>query len=115
MPVRNRGFASTGSLSEAPGHQRFGLKYRFRRGASGLLGGDVPPVDSAATASSLGADVPHAASVDASRTAMEKAKAADHTTVAHVETDLYGPHPPGRGRWDVSVSARPGAVGVVLR
>ena len=36
--------------------------------------------------------------------ALEKAKAATRTTVVHVETDLYGPNPPGHGWWDVPVS-----------
>ncbi|MFD3372896.1 3D-(3,5/4)-trihydroxycyclohexane-1,2-dione acylhydrolase (decyclizing) [Streptomyces sp. NPDC058697] len=102
--VQNHGFASIGSLSEALGSQRFGTKYRFRNGDSGLLDGDVLPVDLAANASSLGADVLHATSVDGFRAAMEKAKAATRTTVVHVETDLYGPNPPGHGWWDVPVS-----------
>ncbi|MFD3308860.1 3D-(3,5/4)-trihydroxycyclohexane-1,2-dione acylhydrolase (decyclizing) [Streptomyces sp. NPDC058694] len=102
--VQNHGFASIGSLSEALGSQRFGTKYRFRNGDSGLLDGDVLPVDLAANASSLGADVLHATSVDEFRAAMEKAKAATRTTVVHVETDLYGPNPPGHGWWDVPVS-----------
>ncbi|WP_406464632.1 3D-(3,5/4)-trihydroxycyclohexane-1,2-dione acylhydrolase (decyclizing) [Streptomyces sp. NBC_01622] len=101
--VQNHGFASIGALSESLGSQRFGTKYRFRDGDSGLLDGDVLPVDLAANASSLGADVLHAASVDEFRTAMEKAKAATRTTVVHVETDLYGPNPPGHGWWDVPV------------
>ncbi|MEU7304910.1 3D-(3,5/4)-trihydroxycyclohexane-1,2-dione acylhydrolase (decyclizing) [Streptomyces sp. NPDC007206] len=102
--VQNHGFASIGALSESLGSQRFGTKYRFRDGDSGLLDGDVLPVDLAANASSLGADVLHAASVEEFRTAMEKAKAAHRTTVVHVETDLYGPNPPGHGWWDVPVS-----------
>ncbi|MFD5293624.1 3D-(3,5/4)-trihydroxycyclohexane-1,2-dione acylhydrolase (decyclizing) [Streptomyces mutabilis] len=102
--VQNHGFASIGSLSESLGSQRFGTKYRYRNGDSGLLDGEVLPVDLAANAASLGADVLHAASVDEFRTAMEKAKAADRTTVVHVETDLYGPNPPGHGWWDVPVS-----------
>ncbi|MGW0733979.1 3D-(3,5/4)-trihydroxycyclohexane-1,2-dione acylhydrolase (decyclizing) [Streptomyces sp. NPDC002851] len=102
--VQNHGFASIGALSESLGSQRFGTKYRFRDGDSGQLDGDVLPVDLAANASSLGADVLHAASVDEFRTAMEKAKAADRTTVVHVETDLYGPNPPAHGWWDVPVS-----------
>ncbi|MFI0822110.1 3D-(3,5/4)-trihydroxycyclohexane-1,2-dione acylhydrolase (decyclizing) [Streptomyces sp. NPDC021098] len=102
--VQNHGFASIGSLSEALGSQRFGTKYRFRDGDSGLLDGDVLPVDLATNASSLGADVLHATTVDEFGTAMEKAKAAVRTTVVHVETDLYGPNPPGHGWWDVPVS-----------
>ncbi|MFF1677610.1 3D-(3,5/4)-trihydroxycyclohexane-1,2-dione acylhydrolase (decyclizing) [Streptomyces sp. NPDC058256] len=102
--VQNHGFASIGALSESLGSQRFGTKYRFRNGGSGLLDGGVLPVDLAANASSLGADVLHAASVEEFRTAMEKAKAATRTTVVHVETDLYGPNPPAHGWWDVPVS-----------
>ncbi|MBO8191445.1 3D-(3,5/4)-trihydroxycyclohexane-1,2-dione acylhydrolase (decyclizing) [Streptomyces oryzae] len=102
--VQNHGFASIGSLSEALGSQRFGTRYRFRDSDSGLLDGDVLPVDLAANAASLGADVLHAASVEDFRTAMEKAKAAERTTVVHVETDLYGPNPPAHGWWDVPVS-----------
>lgn len=102
--VQNHGFASIGSLSEALGSQRFGTKYRFRDADSGLLDGEVLPVDLATNASSLGADVLHATSVDDFRNAMEKAKAATRTTVVHVETDLYGPNPPGHGWWDVPVS-----------
>ncbi|WP_328778152.1 3D-(3,5/4)-trihydroxycyclohexane-1,2-dione acylhydrolase (decyclizing) [Streptomyces canus] len=101
--VQNHGFASIGALSESLGSQRFGTKYRYRDGDSGLLDGEVLPVDLAANASSLGADVLHATSVDEFRSAMEKAKAATRTTVVHVETDLYGPNPPGHGWWDVPV------------
>ncbi|MFC9682616.1 3D-(3,5/4)-trihydroxycyclohexane-1,2-dione acylhydrolase (decyclizing) [Streptomyces sp. NPDC056948] len=102
--VQNHGFASIGALSESLGSQRFGTKYRYRDGDSGLLDGDVLPVDLAANASSLGADVLHAASVVEFRAAMDKARAATRTTVVHVETDLYGPNPPGHGWWDVPVS-----------
>ncbi|MBO8200669.1 3D-(3,5/4)-trihydroxycyclohexane-1,2-dione acylhydrolase (decyclizing) [Streptomyces smyrnaeus] len=102
--VQNHGFASIGSLSEALGSQRFGTSYRFRNDDSGLLDGDVLPVDLAANAASLGAEVLHAEGVEDFRTAMEKAKAADRTTVVHVETDLYGPNPPAHGWWDVPVS-----------
>ncbi|MGW4912581.1 3D-(3,5/4)-trihydroxycyclohexane-1,2-dione acylhydrolase (decyclizing) [Streptomyces sp. NPDC004270] len=102
--VQNHGFASIGSLSESLGSQRFGTRYRSRNGDSGHLDGDVLPVDLAANASSLGADVLHAASVEEFRSAMEKATAATRTTVVHVETDLYGPNPPAHGWWDVPVS-----------
>ncbi|MEU1520023.1 3D-(3,5/4)-trihydroxycyclohexane-1,2-dione acylhydrolase (decyclizing) [Streptomyces sp. NPDC005811] len=102
--VQNHGFASIGALSESLGSQRFGTKYRYRNGDSGHLDGDVLPVDLAANASSLGADVLHATSVEEFRSAMEKARAATRTTVVHVETDLYGPNPPGHAWWDVPVS-----------
>ncbi|GGX19452.1 3D-(3,5/4)-trihydroxycyclohexane-1,2-dione acylhydrolase (decyclizing) [Streptomyces lomondensis] len=102
--VQNHGFASIGALSESLGSQRFGTKYRYRDRDSGQLDGGILPVDLAANASSLGADVLHAATVEEFRSAMEKAKAATRTTVVHVEADLYGPNPPGHGWWDVPVS-----------
>ena len=52
--VQNQGFGSIGSLSESLGSQRFGTRYRYRDPSSGLLDGDVLPVDLAANAASLG-------------------------------------------------------------
>jgi 3D-(3,5/4)-trihydroxycyclohexane-1,2-dione acylhydrolase (decyclizing) len=101
--VQNHGFASIGSLSESLGSQRFGTQYRYR-GSEGRLDGGVLPVDLAANAASLGADVLTASTVAEFRSAVEKAKASTRTTVVHVETDLYGPNPPGSGWWDVPVS-----------
>ncbi|MEU5312675.1 3D-(3,5/4)-trihydroxycyclohexane-1,2-dione acylhydrolase (decyclizing) [Streptomyces sp. NPDC021562] len=101
--VQNHGFASIGALSESLGSQRFGTRYRYRDAGSGRLDGDVLPVDLAANAASLGADVLSAGSVEEFRSAMEKATAATRTTVVHVETDLYGPNPPGHAWWDVPV------------
>ncbi|GAA4150854.1 3D-(3,5/4)-trihydroxycyclohexane-1,2-dione acylhydrolase (decyclizing) [Actinomadura keratinilytica] len=102
--VQNHGFASIGSLSESLGSQRFGTQYRYRDPDSGLLDGGVLPVDLAANAASLGADVIRADGVEEFRAAITKAKAADRTTVVHVETDLLGPNPPSTGWWDVPVS-----------
>ncbi len=102
--VQNHGFASIGSLSEDLGSQRFGTKYRYRDEKSGLLEGDVLPVDLAANAASLGADVIRADGIKEFREAIARAKAADTTTVVHIETDLYGPNPPGSAWWDVPVS-----------
>ncbi|MGW5715282.1 3D-(3,5/4)-trihydroxycyclohexane-1,2-dione acylhydrolase (decyclizing) [Amycolatopsis sp. NPDC003865] len=101
--VQNHGFASIGSLSESLGSQRFGTQYRYR-GDTGRLDGGVLPVDLAANAASLGANVLQASTVADFRAAMAQAKAARATTVVHVETDLYGPNPPGSGWWDVPVS-----------
>jgi 3D-(3,5/4)-trihydroxycyclohexane-1,2-dione acylhydrolase (decyclizing) len=61
-------------------------------------------VDLAANAASLGAQVITASGVVEFRAAIEQAKAAERTTVVHVETDLFGPNPPGTGWWDVPVS-----------
>ena len=54
--VQNHGFASIGSLSESLGSQRFGTAYRYRSDDGRLDGGKLP-VDLAANAASLGADV----------------------------------------------------------
>ena len=48
--VQNHGFASIGALSESLGSQRFGTSYRYRDPETGLLDGDVLPVDLAANA-----------------------------------------------------------------
>ncbi|MGC7098501.1 3D-(3,5/4)-trihydroxycyclohexane-1,2-dione acylhydrolase (decyclizing) [Amycolatopsis lurida] len=102
--VQNHGFASIGALSEQLGSQRFGTSYRYRSDDSGLLDGGVLPVDLAANAASLGATVLRASTVDEFTAAIATAKAATTTTVVHVETDLYGPNPPGSAWWDVPVS-----------
>ncbi|MEV7866537.1 3D-(3,5/4)-trihydroxycyclohexane-1,2-dione acylhydrolase (decyclizing) [Streptomyces sp. NPDC088124] len=102
--VQNHGFASIGALSESLGSQRFGTRYRYRDRASGQLDGEVLPVDLAANAASLGADVLSATTAEEFGRAMAKARDSDRTTVVHVETDLYGPNPPGSAWWDVPVS-----------
>jgi 3D-(3,5/4)-trihydroxycyclohexane-1,2-dione acylhydrolase (decyclizing) len=102
--VQNHGFASIGALSESLGSQRFGTKYRYRDADSGNLDGDVLPVDLAANAASLGANVIRAHGVDGFADAIKQAKDAPGTTVVHIETDLYSPNPPGSAWWDVPVS-----------
>jgi 3D-(3,5/4)-trihydroxycyclohexane-1,2-dione acylhydrolase (decyclizing) len=102
--VQNHGFASIGALSESLGSQRFGTQYRYRGGETGLLDGATLPVDLAANAESLGATVLKASTVDGFRAAIAQAKRNTTTTVVHVETDLYGPNPPGSAWWDVPVS-----------
>jgi 3D-(3,5/4)-trihydroxycyclohexane-1,2-dione acylhydrolase (decyclizing) len=102
--VQNHGFASIGSLSESLGSQRFGTAYRYRDDDSGLLDGDVLPVDLAANAASYGAEVIKANGVAEFREAIGKAKANSRVTVVHVETDPQGPNPPGSAWWEVPVS-----------
>ncbi|MDV6012590.1 3D-(3,5/4)-trihydroxycyclohexane-1,2-dione acylhydrolase (decyclizing) [Haloechinothrix sp. LS1_15] len=102
--VQNHGFGSIGSLSEELGSQRFGTQYRYRSATSGLLDGAVLPVDLAANAASLGAEVIRASDIDEFRSAIAQAKSNTTTTVVHIETDLFGPAPPGSGWWDVPVS-----------
>jgi 3D-(3,5/4)-trihydroxycyclohexane-1,2-dione acylhydrolase (decyclizing) len=101
--VQNHGFASIGRLSESTGSQRFGTAYRYR-GADGRLDGDVLPVDLAANAQSLGADVLRVRTVDELRSALIKAKAAERTTVVHVEVDPMVDAPGSESWWDVPVA-----------
>ncbi len=102
--LQNHGFASIGALSESRGSQRFGTKYRMRRGESGLLDGDKVPFDLAANAASWGADVLRCATMAEFRENYRVAEASERTTVLYIETNLYGPNPPGCAWWDVPVS-----------
>src|SRR5439155_16515033 len=85
--VQNHGFASIGALSELLGSQRFGTSYRYRNPETGLLEGDTLPVDLAANAASLGADVLTTRTVAEFRAALQQARASARTTVVYVETD----------------------------
>ena len=102
--VQNQGFGSIGSLSASLGSQRFGTRYRYRDPATGLLDGDVLPVDLAANAASLGADVLRTATVKEFAAALEQARASDRTTVVYIETDPLAPVPSSQSWWDVPVS-----------
>jgi 3D-(3,5/4)-trihydroxycyclohexane-1,2-dione acylhydrolase (decyclizing) len=101
--VQNHGFASIGRLSESVGAQRFGTSYRYRS-ETGRLDGGVLPVDLAANAESLGAQVLRVSTVDELRTALHKAKDADRTTVVHVEVDPMVGAPDSAAWWDVPVA-----------
>jgi 3D-(3,5/4)-trihydroxycyclohexane-1,2-dione acylhydrolase (decyclizing) len=102
--VQNHGFASIGALSESLGSQRFGTSYRHRNPATGMLDGEKLPVDLAANAASLGADVIKVSTVDEFRGAIRQARASDRTTVVHIETDPLAPVPSSESWWDVPVS-----------
>ncbi|MFY9929669.1 MAG: thiamine pyrophosphate-dependent enzyme, partial [Streptosporangiaceae bacterium] len=102
--VQNQGFGSIGALSESLGSQRFGTSYRFRNPASGLLDGDVLPVDLAANAASLGADVLRVKAIGEFGDALRQARASDRTTVVYIETDPLAPVPDPQSWWDVPVS-----------
>ncbi|MBY0287151.1 MAG: 3D-(3,5/4)-trihydroxycyclohexane-1,2-dione acylhydrolase (decyclizing) [Mycobacteriaceae bacterium] len=101
--VQNHGFASIGSLSEALGSQRFGTAYRYRT-SDGRLDGDKLPVDLAANAASLGADVIKVGTAAEFADAVKLAKASERTTVIHVETDPLIGAPDSESWWDVPVS-----------
>ncbi|NES14764.1 MULTISPECIES: 3D-(3,5/4)-trihydroxycyclohexane-1,2-dione acylhydrolase (decyclizing) [Micromonospora] len=103
--VDNRGYASIGALSEHVGAGRFGTAYRARDPESGLLDGPDLPVDLAANAASLGAQVLTAETLTELRAALAKAAAASATTVVYVRTPLTGdPGPSSDAWWDVPVA-----------
>jgi 3D-(3,5/4)-trihydroxycyclohexane-1,2-dione acylhydrolase (decyclizing) len=102
--VENRGFASIGALSESVGSQRFGTAYRYRNPETGQLDGDVLPVDLAANAASLGADVIRVRTIEEFRAALARSRASDRTTAIHIETDPLAPVPSSESWWDVPVS-----------
>ena len=102
--VQNHGFASIGALSEQLGAQRFGTRYRLRDPDSGRLDGELLPVDLAANAASLGAHVLRATTVSELEQALRAARAAERTTVVHVETDPLVPAPSSEAWWDVPVA-----------
>jgi 3D-(3,5/4)-trihydroxycyclohexane-1,2-dione acylhydrolase (decyclizing) len=102
--VDNHGFGSIGSLSENLGSQRFGTSYCYRNPDTGLLDGAVLPVDLAANAASLGADVLRAGTIKDFTSALEQAKASDRTTAICIQADPLAPVPSSESWWDVPVA-----------
>jgi 3D-(3,5/4)-trihydroxycyclohexane-1,2-dione acylhydrolase (decyclizing) len=102
--VQNHGYASIGALSETVGSQRFGTRYRRRNERTGALDGELLPVDLAANAASLGAEVLRASSVDEFEAALTRARDAEGTTVVHVENDPLVTAPDSEAWWDVPVA-----------
>jgi 3D-(3,5/4)-trihydroxycyclohexane-1,2-dione acylhydrolase (decyclizing) len=102
--VQNHGFASIGALSESVGSQRFGTAYRYRNPDTGLLDGSTLPVDLAANAESLGADVIRVRTIEEFREAIARSRASERTTAIHIETDPLAPVPDSENWWDVPVA-----------
>jgi 3D-(3,5/4)-trihydroxycyclohexane-1,2-dione acylhydrolase (decyclizing) len=102
--VQNHGFASIGALSESVGSQRFGTRYRYRDPASGALDGDLLPVDLAANAASLGAEVRSVTTIAELEDALRAARDAERTSVVHVQTDPLAPATSSEAWWDVPVA-----------
>ena len=100
--VQNHGFQSIGALSESLGSQRFGTAYRYRTESG--FDGDRLPVDLAANAASLGADVIPVGTIEELSEALDKARASTRTTVVHVETDPMVSAPDSPAWWDVPVA-----------
>jgi 3D-(3,5/4)-trihydroxycyclohexane-1,2-dione acylhydrolase (decyclizing) len=102
--VQNHGFASIGALSESLGSQRFGTRYRYRDNDKGDYDGGVLPIDLAANAESLGANVIRCRTIADLTQGLKQARAADKLTVVHIETDPLSPVPSSESWWDVPVS-----------
>jgi 3D-(3,5/4)-trihydroxycyclohexane-1,2-dione acylhydrolase (decyclizing) len=111
--VDNHGYASIGALSRSVGGAGFGTHYRVGNGAlpldapdgTGLAEpADPVPVDLAANAESLGAQVIRARSADDVQAALEQARGAAGPVVVHVEVDRYAGVPSYEGWWDVPVA-----------
>jgi len=101
--LNNNGFGSIGGLSESIGSQRFGTKYRYRDEYTGLLTGDMLPVNFAQNARSLGAYVIESHDIDSLKEALREAKEQPIVTVITIETDLCK-NIPGYAWWEVAIS-----------
>jgi 3D-(3,5/4)-trihydroxycyclohexane-1,2-dione acylhydrolase (decyclizing) len=101
--LNNNGFASIGGLSQSIGSERFGTKYRYRDEETGLMTGEILPVDFAANARSLGAHVIEAHDMESFKEALLKAKEQTITTVITIETSL-SKGVPGYAWWEVAIS-----------
>ena len=84
--INNKGFASIGGLSKSLGSHGFGASYAYRDKKSGELAGGDLPVDLAANAQSLGAEVLKATDITSLEEALKTAKTLDRTTVIYIET-----------------------------
>ncbi|WP_353720969.1 3D-(3,5/4)-trihydroxycyclohexane-1,2-dione acylhydrolase (decyclizing) [Dyadobacter sp. 676] len=102
--LNNNGYASIGGLSESIGSERFGTMYKYRDTATGQLTGNFLPVDLAANAESLGANVIRATDRQSLENALEQAKTADRTTVIYIETSLYRTVKGYHAWWEVPVA-----------
>jgi len=101
--LNNNGFASIGGLSQSIGSQRFGTKYRYRDEETGLLTGDILPVDFAQNARSLGAYVIESHDMESFKSALTEAKTRTETTVITIETNLTK-GVPGFAWWEVAIA-----------
>jgi 3D-(3,5/4)-trihydroxycyclohexane-1,2-dione acylhydrolase (decyclizing) len=112
--VDNHGYASIGALSRSVGSAGFGTHYRRslngrpplddRDGAGLAEPAEALPIDLAANALSLGAQVLRAGTVEEMRAALVQARAVDGPAVVYVETDRYASVPSYESWWDVPVA-----------
>lgn len=102
--INNEGHSSIGGLSEATGAQGFATRFRYRDDNSGKLHGDFLPVNLAANAESLGANVIQATTPLMLKMALQEARDADKTTVVKIDVDFDVRVPQYESWWDVPVA-----------
>ncbi|MYB95416.1 3D-(3,5/4)-trihydroxycyclohexane-1,2-dione acylhydrolase (decyclizing) [Candidatus Poribacteria bacterium] len=102
--VNNEGHSSIGGLSRATGAQGFATRFRYREEGTGELSGDFLPVDLAANAASLGAQVIEATTLQSLKAALHEAREAAHTTVVKIDVDYYEQVPRYESWWDVPIA-----------
>ncbi len=102
--VNNDGHSSIGGLSRATGVQGFATRFRYREEANGQLEGEFLPVDLAANAASLGANVIEAKTLQQLKSALHDAREASHTTVVKIDVDYYEQVPRYESWWDVPIA-----------
>ena len=101
--IDNHGFASIGALSESVGTGGFGTEARYR-GEDGQLSGGHLPIDLAANAASLGAEVIQARNIAEFKKALGQARQNRVTTVIAIETSRTARVGSYDGWWDVPVA-----------
>lgn len=102
--INNHGFQSIGGLSQSIGGAGFGTNYKYRDAATGQYTGDNLPIDFAANARSLGANVIEARDLPSLQAALEESKRATQTTVVVIETDKEERVPGYETWWDVPLA-----------
>jgi len=102
--IDNGGFASIGGLSRSLGSGGFGTQFRRRNPETGQLDGDYLPIDLAANARSLGAEVFEADDIAQLKDALQKVKATTRTTVIVAKADRNVGVPSYESWWDVPVA-----------
>ena len=102
--INNDGHSSIGGLSKASGAQGFATRFRYRDKNTGELSGDLLPVDLAANAESLGANVIEATTPQSLKVALQAARESTQTTVVKIDVDFDGHVPQYESWWDVPVA-----------
>jgi len=103
----NAGFKSIGALSRSLGQAGFGTRYVYP--TDGVLAGDTTtadtlPVDLAANARSLGANVLECSTYADFTAALQTARGIDRTTVIYIQNDRLDSVPGYDSWWDVPVA-----------